>query len=51
MTLCRSNNVKSSQLHLDATMRAIYESIIEMEAELQNYQDHYGVKVRELSSE
>ncbi len=37
-------------MHLDATMRRIYEGIIELEAEMQRQQDHCSVNIRQLSS-
>jgi microcystin degradation protein MlrC len=51
LTLCHANILKSSEVHLDATMHLIYESIVRLEAEMQRMQDVYNVKIRQLSRE
>ena len=47
-SLCHTSRVVSSQMHLDATMRRIYEAMLDLDDELDRMQ-RLGVKVDRIS--
>lgn len=48
VALCRSGSLTSSETHLDATMRVIYEAMVDLHKEQQRLQS-LGVKVDRIS--
>ena len=48
LALCHSSLLKSSEAHTDATMRLIYEAMLDLQKEQQRVQE-FGAKVDRIS--